>query len=82
MDLSHSTPYIDSSADAAAGDYPDIKDSELVILTAGAKQAAGQSRLELVGANIKIFREIIPRIVEYAPSSILLVVINPVDTLS
>lgn len=81
-DLAHSTPYINSSVEISAGDYPDIKDSVLVILTAGAAQKPGQTRLELVKENIKIFREIVPGIMEHAPEAILLVVTNPVDVLS
>ena len=82
MDLSHSTPYISSPVEVAAGDYPDTKDSDLVVLTAGAAQKPGQSRIELVNANIRIFKEIIPEIVEHSPDSIFLVVTNPVDILS
>lgn len=81
-DLAHSTPYIDSSIEVSAGDYADIEGSDLVILTAGAAQKPGQSRLELVKANVKIFREIVPAVVEHAPGAVLLVVTNPVDILS
>lgn len=81
MDLSHGAPYI-SPLEIVAGDYPDIKDSHLVVITAGAKQKPGQSRLELVDSNIKILKEIVPRVVKYAPEAIILMVTNPVDILS
>lgn len=55
------------------------KDSELVIVTAGARQQPGESRLDLVSKNRKIFKSIIPQIAKAAPNSILLIVTNPVD---
>lgn len=81
MDLSHSAPYI-SPVEIIAGDYPSLKKSELVVITAGRKQQAGQSRIDLVKNNVRLYRKIIPEIVKYAPSAILLVVTNPVDVLS
>lgn len=82
MDLSHSTPYISSPVEVVAGDYPDTRDSDLIVLTAGAKQEPGQNRLDLVSSNIKIFRKIIPEIMKYSPDSVILVATNPVDILS
>lgn len=81
MDLSHGAPYI-SPVEIIAGDYPQIKDSDLVVITAGRKQKPGQSRLELAKDNVEIYRQIIPQIIKYAPSAILLVVTNPVDVLT
>jgi L-lactate dehydrogenase len=81
MDLSHGAPYI-SPVEISAGDYPDIKDSDLVVITAGKKQKPGQTRLELAKDNVGIYRQIIPQIIKYAPSAILLVASNPVDILS
>jgi len=81
MDLSHGAPYI-SPVEIITGDYPDIKDSDLVMITAGKKQKPGQTRLELARDNVEIYRQIISQIVKYAPSAILLVVSNPVDILS
>ncbi len=82
MDLSHSTPYIPSPVEVAAGDYPDTKDSDLIVITAGAKQEPGQSRLDLVNNNVKIFKKIIPELIKYSPEAVILVVTNPVDILS
>jgi L-lactate dehydrogenase len=81
MDLCHGAPYI-SPVEIVAGDYPDIKGSDLVVITAGRKQGVGQTRHELVKDNVDIFKEMIPKIIKYAPSAILLVVTNPVDVLS
>lgn len=81
MDLSHGSPYI-SPVEVVSGDYPDIKDSDLVVITAGKKQGPGQTRLDLAKDNAEIYKKIIPEVIRYAPKSILLVVTNPVDVLS
>lgn len=81
MDLSHGAPYI-SPVEVIAGDYSDIRDSDLVVITAGKKQSPGQARLELAKDNILIYKKIIPEIMKYADESIILVVTNPVDVLS
>lgn len=56
--------------------------SRLVIITAGARQQEGESRLNLVQRNVNIFKFIIPNIVKYSPNCKLLVVSNPVDILT
>jgi L-lactate dehydrogenase len=81
MDLSHGAPYI-SPVEIIAGDYPDIKDADLVVITVGKKQAPGQTRLELAKDNVDIYRKIMPQIVTYAPAAIILVTSNPVDVLA
>ncbi len=81
LDLSHGAPYI-SPIEIIAGDYADIKNSDLVVITAGKKQKQGQTRLDLVKDNVNLFSKIIPEIVKHAPDAILLVVSNPVDILS
>lgn len=81
MDLSHGAPYV-SPVEIIAGDYPDIKGSDLVVITAGKKQKPGQTRLALVKDNVEVYRQVVSEIVKYAPSAILLVTTNPVDILS
>jgi len=81
IDLSHSTPFI-SPVDVMAGDYSDIKDSNLVVITAGKKQKAGQTRLDVAKDNVGLFKAIVPEIFKYAPSAVYLIVSNPVDILS
>jgi L-lactate dehydrogenase len=81
LDLSHGAPYT-SPVDILPGDYPDIKGSDMVVITAGKKQKPGQTRVDLARDNVDLFKEIIPKIVKYAGSSIFLVVSNPVDVLS
>jgi len=81
IDLSHSTPFT-SPVDVISGVYSDIKDSNLVVITAGKKQKAGQTRLDVAKDNVDLFRVIVPEIFKYAPSAIYLIVSNPVDILS
>jgi len=81
MDLSHGAPYI-SPVDIIAGDYSDIKNSDLVVITAGRKNRPGQTRLDLAKDNVELYRKIIPEIVKHASSAIFLIVTNPVDVLS
>lgn len=81
MDISHGVPFA-SPMKIYAGDYEDIKDAMVVIITAGANQKPGETRLDLVHKNVEIFHSIIPRIVEQNFDGILLVVSNPVDILT
>jgi len=81
MDLSHGAPYI-SPVEIIAGDYPDLADSNLVVIAAGRKQKPGQSRTDLARDNVELFKKMVPEIMKYAPQAILLVVTNPVDVLA
>ncbi len=81
MDLSHGLPFI-SPVNVYAGDYADIADASIIIITAGANQKPGQTRTDLVRTNVKIFHDIVDSIVKYNKEAILLVVTNPVDILT
>jgi L-lactate dehydrogenase len=81
MDLSHGVSFV-NAVEVKSGDYANTKDSDIVIITAGAGQKPGETRLDLISKNYKIFQSIIPEIVKYNPSAILLVVSNPVDVLT
>lgn len=63
-------------------DYALSRGSTVVVVTAGARQNEGESRLSLVGRNVKIFRSIIPEVVRHSPDCVLLVVSNPVDIMT
>ncbi|CAO2632647.1 L-lactate dehydrogenase A chain, partial [Lemmus lemmus] len=63
-------------------DYSVTANSKLVIITAGARQQEGESRLNLVQRNVNIFKFIIPNVVKYSPNCKLLIVSNPVDILT
>lgn len=81
MDLSHGTSYL-APMKIYAGDYSDLKDAGLIIITAGANQKPNETRLDLVKRNVAIFKEIIPQIKAQNCEGILLVVSNPVDILT
>ena len=81
LDISHGVPFA-KPVKIYAGDYDDIKSASLIILTAGANQKPGETRLDLVKKNISIFKAIIPEINKRNFNGILLVVANPVDILT
>ena len=81
MDLSHGLPYL-TPMDIRAGDYSDISDCALVIVTAGVNQRPGETRLDLIEKNSAILKTIIPQITKRDFSGILLIVSNPVDVLT
>lgn len=63
-------------------DFAITANSRICIVTAGARQRTGESRLDLVQRNTDIFKGIIPELVRYSPDTILLIVSNPVDILT
>jgi L-lactate dehydrogenase len=81
MDLSHGRPFVHPMK-IYAGDYDDISDCSLIIITAGANQKPGETRLDLVHKNVRIFQSIIPEITKRDFEGILLIVANPVDILT
>lgn len=81
MDLSDGLPY-GASMEIAAGDYDDIADCALIVITAGANQKPGETRLDLVGRNTAILRGILDQITARDFGGILLIVSNPVDVLT
>ena len=81
LDISHGVPFA-KPIKIYAGDYDDIKDASLVIITAGANQKPGETRLDLVKKNISIFKSIIPEIKKREFNGVLLIVANPVDILT
>lgn len=80
-DLNHGLPFI-APMSIYAGDYSDLSDASIIIITAGANQRPGQSRTDLVRENVKIFSTIVENIIKYNTDAILLVVTNPVDILT
>src|SRR5207253_3259322 len=70
------------SGRSSAGSVADCAGAQVAVITAGAKQKPGQSRLDLAAANVAMFRELVPAIVAAAPESLLLVISNPVDVLT
>lgn len=81
QDIAHGIPF-SSPMKIYAGDYDDIADAAIVVITAGANQKPDETRLDLVHKNIAIFKSIIPEITSRNFEGILLVVANPVDILT
>ena len=81
LDISHGLPFA-KPMKIYAGDYPNLADASLIVVTAGAGQKPGETRLDLVKKNVSIFRSIIPSITQYNKEAILLIVANPVDILT
>jgi L-lactate dehydrogenase len=81
MDLNHAVP-LSNPMRIWAGDYPDCAGADVVVVAAGTAQREGETRLDLVKRNTRIFADIIPRITEHNRQGILLIATNPVDVLS
>ena len=82
MDLMHGQILV-SRMTVRAGDYADLSEAQVIILSAGASQRSpGESRLNLLQRNADIFREIIAALDTHAPGAILIVATNPVDVLT
>ena len=82
MDLNHGTPFAPNRTKIWFGDYSDCKDADIVVLTAGANQRPGETRLDLVEKNMKIFKSIVGEIMANGFNGIFLVAANPVDILT
>ncbi|XP_052569811.1 L-lactate dehydrogenase C chain-like [Peromyscus californicus insignis] len=82
MDLLHGSLFFNTSKIVSGKDYSVTANSKLVIVTAGARQKVGESRLDLVQRNVTIMKSIIPGIVQNSPDCKLLIVSNPVDILT
>ncbi|WP_110113887.1 L-lactate dehydrogenase [Bacillus sp. CGMCC 1.16541] len=80
-DLNHGMPFA-SPMQIKAGNYDECKDADLVVITAGSNQGPGETRLDLVEKNVKIFRKIVSHIMASGFDGIILVATNPVDILS
>jgi len=81
MDISHGIPFI-GNMKVYAGNYDDIADAAIIIITAGVNQKPDETRLDLVQRNVNIFKGIIPEIKKRDYQGILLIVANPVDILT
>lgn len=81
LDISHGIP-VASPMQVYAGDYKDVKDAAIIIITAGVNQKPGETRLDLVHNNVNIMKKVISNILKYNKNAILLIVSNPVDILT
>ncbi|ADD01562.1 L-lactate dehydrogenase [Thermoanaerobacter mathranii subsp. mathranii str. A3] len=81
LDISHGVPFI-SPVEVYAGDYGDAAGSDIIIITAGAAQKPGETRLDLVKRNTMIFKDIVAKLIKVNDTAIYLIVTNPVDILT
>lgn len=79
LDLRHGIQFIPQADVIGSDDLQVCADADVVVVTAGAKQRPGQSRLELASATVSLVGGIMPRLVEVAPDAIFIMVTNPVD---
>lgn len=81
MDLQHAVPFVDR-VNVTMGTYDDCTDSRVVVITCGAAQKPGESRLDLVQKNAAIIKDIVPQVFAKNPDAIVIMVTNPVDVLT
>jgi L-lactate dehydrogenase len=81
MDLMHGQAF-GERVNVRAGDYDDLTEAQLVVITAGVAQKEGETRLALLNRNAAVFQDIIDRLDRYAPQAVLVIATNPVDVLT
>jgi L-lactate dehydrogenase len=82
MDLEHGIQFSSGNKITYSKEYSGCAGANVVVITAGAAQKPGETRLDLVKKNASIFKEMIPQIAANAPDSVLMVVSNPVDIMT
>ncbi|UCR88174.1 L-lactate dehydrogenase [Mycetocola spongiae] len=82
LDLSHGSPFTGATVVSGGGDISVVADANVVVITAGAKQLPGQTRLDLAGVNARILESLLPTLVELAPRAVFILVTNPCDVLT
>ena len=80
-DILHATPF-GSPVRVSGGDYPDLDGAGVVVLACGVNQQPGETRLQLLERNARVFQEVIPHVLKHAPDAVLLVATNPVDIIT
>ncbi|WP_054957853.1 L-lactate dehydrogenase [Paenibacillus dakarensis] len=81
LDMNHGLPFV-GGVTVWAGDYSDCKGADIIIVTAGASQKPGETRIDLLKKNAAIFNDIVQNITKYNKDGILLIATNPVDILA
>lgn len=82
MDLNHGLPFAPSKINIRVGDYSEVEDAKIIVIAAGASQEKGETRLDLIDKNAKIFKNIISEVNKNHFKGIFLVATNPVDAMS
>ena len=79
LDMQHGSSFFPTVSIEGSDDPEVCRDADMVVITAGARQKPGQSRLDLAGATINIMKSIIPNMLKVAPNAIYMLITNPVD---
>lgn len=82
MDIQHGSAFLKSAKISADTDFAVSANSKVIIVTAGARQKEGETRLSLLQRNLDIYKNLIPPLCKLSPKAILLIVSNPVDILT
>ena len=82
MDLNHCQAYSPSKIKIRVGDYSDCSDAKIVVIAAGANQNPGETRMDLIEKNSKIFKDIIENVMNNRFNGIFLVATNPLDVMT
>ncbi len=82
LDIGHGIEFMPMGGIVGSDDINVCADSDIIVVTAGAKQQPGQSRLELAGSTIGMMKKIVPGLLEVAPNAIYVMVSNPVDVVT
>ncbi|HEY5571458.1 MAG TPA: L-lactate dehydrogenase, partial [Anaerolineales bacterium] len=80
-DLLHAVPFA-HPLQISAGEYEDLDGSRVIIIAAGVGQKPGETRLQLLSRNAKVFEQVIPSVLQHAPEAILIIATNPVDVMT
>lgn len=82
LDLAHGTQFVGATDITGGSDLSVVEGSQVVVITAGAKQRPGQSRLDLAAVNAGIVADLMPKLLGAAPDAIYIIVTNPCDVLT
>ena len=82
LDLNHGMLFVPPGTVEGSDDIEVLRGSDVIVMTAGAKQNPGQTRMDLAAANTAICAKLLPRVVQVAPDALLLLVTNPVDVIT
>jgi L-lactate dehydrogenase len=82
LDLDHGISFLHPTKIIASDNYQDLINTDIVVITAGAAQKPGQTRLDLMDTNTKITSDIVEKVIKVAPHAIIIMVTNPVDILT
>jgi len=80
-DILHAVPFA-HPLEIRAGEYEDLAGSKVVVVSAGVGQKPGETRIQLLGRNAQVFKQVIPNVLRHAPEAVLLIATNPVDVMT